>query len=129
LSPSKRKATDYAFHVAWKAWRGDVAKEQGQPTQEEIRLTALAVAAVLIGSASRGRSFSAQRLVAVVVISAGLAVGVGKIFQATIPLLPFLGPAGGFGLRALMAVFAGALVDSLVKFKPQEILAATEPAA
>jgi hypothetical protein len=128
LLPETRKATDRAFRQAWTEWRDKLEGDANRPAQEEIRLTALIALASLAGALWRRKPFAWQRVLAMLVIAATLAVSVVSLFNWVQPLLPrsVLWPVA-LMIKVLLAVLAGAFIDRLVRFEPHAALKQEEP--
>ena len=123
LLSDNRELTDMAFRQAWTEWRSKLVDDAYRPVQEQIRLGALVSLAALAGAFWRRKTFTWQRLIAVLVISAALPVSVVNLFDWAQPLLPamILG-ATALIIKAVLAALAGIFIDHIVGFEPKAAL-------
>jgi hypothetical protein len=118
-----QEQTDRAFRQAWTEWRGTLGEDAHRAVHEQIRLAALVSLAAFAGALWRRKVFTWQRLIAILVISAALALSVVNLFDWAQPLLPaaISGMAALF-IKAVLAAIAGLFIDYIVGFEPKAAL-------
>jgi len=127
LLAQNRDQTYRSFRQAWAEWHHKLDKNENEPVQEPIRLTALIAFAATVGAAVRGRRFALRRIAAMMVISASIAVAVTAFFDWTLPLWPtgLLGMTS-IVLKGVVAIAAGIFIDQIITFDTKKALTETD---
>jgi len=119
IDPRARAATDEAFRIAWEQRRQELATDMKVIAHEQWRSGALIAFAALLRWHLKRRTVRWLRVLALIIVAAGLALMIAQATQWLWAHVP--GPAVAvFLLECATALAAGAAIEQVVQFDPKK---------
>jgi hypothetical protein len=119
MTKETQAINDREFLQAWKDWRPTLKDQEASMVHEPVRLTAVAGFLGTLAFSVRKRKFTWRRLLAIALLSAGLAISVSLLFGWFAPLIPAVStPNLQWPLKAGLAAVGGLCLQAIATFDP-----------